>query len=379
MSNVWIYQRPQQVRTMGEDVAPWYVGYYDPNGKRKGKSCGSGPKGKQNACKLADRIKAQLLTGTYNDPSKKTWADFRQEYESKVLAGAKPQTRRLTLDALDHFERVIKPARVYGIKTADVDGYVAVRRGERGKQPGETVSLATINKELRHLRAAFRKAFKWGLMPEVPDFAFQREARKLPVIIPPDHFAAVYQKCDDATRPAGLAYPPGDWWRALLVFAYMTGWRISEMLRLRREDLDLNEGRAVTRAADNKAGRDEAVTLHPIVVERLRAIPSFGPTVFPWNSSERELYTQFEMIQKAAGVRPPPGKSHYTFHDLRRAFATMNVDRLSAEALQALMRHKSYLTTQRYIAMARRMDEAVAELYVPDLKATLAKTQRHAT
>jgi hypothetical protein len=45
----------------------------------------------------------------------------------------------------------------------------------------------------------------------------------------------------------------------------------------------------------------------------------------------------------------------------------MNVDRLSAEALQALMRHKSYLTTQRYIAMARRLDDAVDGLYVPDL------------
>jgi hypothetical protein len=31
------------------------------------------------------------------------------------------------------------------------------------------------------------------------------------------------------------------------------------------------------------------------------------------------------------------------------------------------MRHKSYLTTKRYINMARQLDEAVAVLHVPDM------------
>ena len=45
----------------------------------------------------------------------------------------------------------------------------------------------------------------------------------------------------------------------------------------------------------------------------------------------------------------------------------MNADKLTADALQTLMRHKSYQTTQRYIALARQMDEAVASLHVPDV------------
>jgi integrase len=57
----------------------------------------------------------------------------------------------------------------------------------------------------------------------------------------------------------------------------------------------------------------------------------------------------------------------FGFHDLRRAFATMNADKLSPDALQALMRHKSYQTTQVYINMARQMDAAVASLHVPDV------------
>jgi integrase len=57
----------------------------------------------------------------------------------------------------------------------------------------------------------------------------------------------------------------------------------------------------------------------------------------------------------------------YGFHDLRRAFATMNADKLTPDALQALMRHKSYQTTQVYINMTRQMDQAVAALHVPEV------------
>ena len=45
----------------------------------------------------------------------------------------------------------------------------------------------------------------------------------------------------------------------------------------------------------------------------------------------------------------------------------MNADKLSADALQALMRHKSYQTTQVYINLSRQMDAAVAALHVPEV------------
>jgi integrase len=53
--------------------------------------------------------------------------------------------------------------------------------------------------------------------------------------------------------------------------------------------------------------------------------------------------------------------------NLRRSFATQNAPRLTADALQKLMRHKSYATTQKYINMASQLDEAVATLHVPDV------------
>jgi integrase len=74
-----------------------------------------------------------------------------------------------------------------------------------------------------------------------------------------------------------------------------------------------------------------------------------------------------QRIQRAAGIRLKGRHDHYGFHDLRRAFATMNADKLTPDAVQALMQHKDYQTTQRYIATARQLNPAVEALYVPNV------------
>src|SRR5262249_26139425 len=154
-------------------------------------------------------------------------------------------------------------------------------------------------------------------------------------------------------------YPPADWWRALLVTGYMTGWRIGQLLGLRREDVDLVKGMATSAAADNKGKRDVRIPLHPIVVQHLEKLAGVSPMMFTGTHHYRQLFKAFNRLQDAAGVRPKGGKQHYGFHDLRRAFATMNADNLTPDALQALMQHRDYQTTQRYINMARQLNPAV--------------------
>ncbi|HEY7423253.1 MAG TPA: site-specific integrase [Gemmataceae bacterium] len=354
------------------------MGWIDPEGKRRCKSCGPGTQGRFNADKLRRKIESQLLTGTYEGEGKLLWKDFRKEWEDKIGAGMEIRTRWLTIDAMNHFERLVNPTRVWFITSRHVDQYVAKRRGERGRRKGSLVSEATINKELRHPRAVLRIAKDWNYLPEVPRVRMLREPGRLPTYVTGDHFAAIYAACDAARIPEDLPnISPADWWRALIVTGYMTGWRIADMLALRRDNLDLDTGMARSLAADNKGKREELVKLHPVVIDPLRKLAGFDPYIFPWNHNERTLYDEFARIQEAAGIKLPcktrgdhEHNRHcyvYAFHDLRRAFATMNADKLTPDALQALMRHKSYQTTQKYINMARQMDKAVASLHVPDV------------
>jgi integrase len=375
MSTAWIFQEKKQVLKHGEKGASWYVGFYSPDGKRRWKSCGAGSFGRIKAEKLRKKIEAELLTGTFQSAAKTTWADFREQYEAKVLSGLAPRSRDEAITALDHFQRIAKPARLVGIKTQTIDQYITERRLQPGKKKGDSVSPATINKELRHVKAALRVAHEWGFMPVVPKFRMERQPLKLPTYVTGEDFARIYNACDSAKFPHDQPYAAADWWRALVTFGYMTGWRISEILALRREDLDLEAGTAVTRAEDNKGKRDERIKLHPVVLEHLKRVAGFDVRVFPWNLNRRTLQTEFARIQEAAGIKLPCPANHehtrycfvHGFHDLRRAFATMNADKLTADALQTLMRHKSYLTTKIYINMARQMDAAVAGLHVPDV------------
>jgi hypothetical protein len=50
-----------------------------PQGKRRCRSCGPGATGRKAADKLADKIHSQLVTGTYEDVTRKMWEDFRKK------------------------------------------------------------------------------------------------------------------------------------------------------------------------------------------------------------------------------------------------------------------------------------------------------------
>ena len=308
-------------------------------------------------------------------PTRPVGNSFEKSYEAKVVVKKADRTQQEIKTALDHVERISQLGDMRRINTETIDDYIAARRKERGKK-GETVSPATINKELRHLRAALRKAHRWGYLPLVPDFDFEAEPTKLVRYITPEHFASLYKACGEARRPDRLPYAPASWWRALIVYCYQgTGWRISEVLALRREDLDMDVGTAVTRHNDNKGNRTEQIKLHPVVLEHLKTIPSFDSRVFPWDHDRKALDKEFHRLQGIAGIHLPCREEHehtpachvYGFHDLRRGFATMNAGSLSSDALQALMRHKSYATTQRYINMAPQMDKAIEALHIPEV------------
>jgi integrase len=377
MASAWVFQKGEDVERLGADQASWYAGWYEPDGRRKKKSFGPGFRGKKLAERFARKVEAELMTGTYAVKTEKLWADFLAEYDARILSGLAPQSRDQARAALAHYERLMKPVKVFVINTGHVDEFISRRREEAGKKQGARVSPATINKDLRHLRAALNTAREWGYLGHTPRFRMEKVPKRLPTYVTPEHFALLYGACAQAKRPADQPYPAADWWRALLVMGYLTGWRIGQLLAFRRNDLDLDAGTAVSMAEDNKGNRDVRLRLHPVIVEHLQRLPGFDPRVFPWNHNRRTLDDDFLRIQQAAKIHLPCRAQHahtpkchaYGFHDLRRAFATMNADRLSADALQQLMQHKSYETTKLYVNLAKQLqdEETVRALFVPDV------------
>lgn len=360
----------------GEQAASWYVGWYDLQGKRHSESCGPGSRGKNKAEKRLRRIQSELDMGVHKPASKITWKEFRKEYEEQVLSRLAASSQRAVKVALTNFERLMSPGKVQAITTKTIDEFVALRLKDRGKNPESSTSPATVNKDLRHLKVALRKAREWGYLHEVPRLKMVREPQKLPRFVTAEHFELIYRDaCEQALSPQvrGQPYSSADWWRALIVTAYMTGLRITEILSIRRADLDLEAGQLITRAKDNKGKRDERLKLHPVVIEHLRPLAGNTRLLFPWDRNRSQLWDEFKRIQKHVGIHVDCPEDHnhtpscflYGFHDFRRAFATVNAPHMKAEVLQKLMRHKSYTTTLGYINLASQLEEAVANMPVP--------------
>lgn len=234
---VWIFQYKKEVAEKGPDQASWYISWYDLAGKRHSESCGPGARGQNRAEKRKRRIQSELDIGVHQPNSRRLWAEFQAEYEERILSGRAPKTRDAAIDSLGHFQRIIKPARVQSITTAMIDTFVAKRRLEPGKKPGSVVRPATINKDLRHIKAALRVAHDWGYLPEMPKIRMVKVPQTLPTYVTPEHFDLIYCKaCDLAKFPQNpdQHYTQADWWRALVVTAYMTGLRVGEILAVRK-------------------------------------------------------------------------------------------------------------------------------------------------
>ncbi len=372
----WVTQKKRDIEAKGAKAAPWVCEWYDVDGNRRSKTFAAGFKGKKAAERYAVKIEDQLLSGeTQTTNTRKTWSELRAEYEEAAIPGVSTKTAGLIRTALNHFERLCTPKRIAGINNAMLTKYVNARRKEPGKKPGSTISPSSINHELGYIKAVLHKAVDFGYLQTAPKFPKVREPKKLKHYVTPDHFEAIYEACDQIDTPMAKGVESAGWWRGLLTFQFLTGWRISEVLALRKEDVDLKTGQCLTRHGDNKATRDEFVTLPAVVMAHVEPLLSDRELVFPWYHSRRCLTQWFEKIQKAAKITlvcreehdHTPSCPYYGFHDLRRGFASLNAGRLPSDVLQRLMRHKDFKTTKRYIQFAEDVNANAPDVFVPDI------------
>jgi len=292
-------------------------------------------------------------------------------------SGKRPNTIGLVRIILETFTAIVQPTWVHLIDAQTLDRY----RRARLKAPGKNGKLSpeTVKKELRHLRAALNVAKRWKYLREVPPLPKVISDEKEKPHVSEPHFLAMLKATDVATQPNMRLHQKlpegvtaGDWWRALLVTAWVTGARIDSILRLRWQDMDWEAGRILSRAADLKQRKDTRPEIAG-ALPYLARIRGEDPRLLPWNHNRRSLYAQFQKIQKAAGIDlvcPREGERghvcrqschHYGFHAFRYAHARFNY---ANPELQNQMGHACAATTEHYRQWAERQ-MATYGAYVP--------------
>jgi len=350
----------------------WKVQWYDPiTGKRRTESCG--PR-KRDAERRAREIEALIVSGQYTAKQVTTWDEFRKRFEEEVMALHSEGHREQMVVSLNKFEKLCKPDIMDRITTAMIDSFKAKRFAE--KYLGEPVSPNTVNRDLGNLRIALRRARRWKLITEVPEFEMIRVPEERPNYVPVETFKTLYKAC------------PDDAWRGMISLAYLAGLRREEVLTLRWSDLDLKgEPATVTvRATIAKARRADTIPIVPELAELLKRfkVPALrlhgdqgkrprqagsDGLVVPWADSKSAWYRDWHAILDKIGLER---QDHFTFHDLRKSYGTNLAKHVEASVLQRLMRHKSISTTvKHYVDGAQHMASSIA-----DLPTILPKTKK---
>lgn len=156
-------------------------------------------------------------------------------------------------------------------------------------------------------------------------------------------------------------------WRALYVAALGTGLRQGELLRLTWGDVDLDAGTLTVRGQTKTAGSRRSLRLPLPVTAALRRLPRVTPSlVFCTRTGKpldpRNVTRELQEVLAAAGL------PRQRFHDLRHAFATLQLD-AGADLFEVsrALGHASIATTANVYAhwtssMAERTAERMSEI-----------------
>jgi integrase len=283
-----------------------------------------------------------------------TFSEFAGRYVSEhVLISKKPRSaaedrRNLARHILPAFGRRL----ITEITSADLARF----------QASKAATPIAANRCLSLMSHMFNMAERWGLRPphsnpcehvaKYPERARER-------MLSPEELARLGSALATATtgypsgfnrRHALLRQFPEDW-RAIAVVKLLifTGARLSEVLGLRWDQLDLQRG--IARLSDSKTGSKTIYLTEP-ALEVLRAVPRFDNSPFVL-SGDREG-THYSGVQKAwRRIRALAGQQDVRLHDLRHTHASEAVS--AGESLYIvgkILGHTHAATTQRYSHLA---------------------------
>lgn len=338
--------------------------YRDPV-TRKQVAKSAGTNNRKAAEKAAAVWESALRDGRYASPSKTTWTEFRERYESEVAAALAPNTQQKIYLMFDMVETRLNPARVRDITAQRLSWLVAELRKPTKDGDKEKPGLAdtSIQGAMAHLKASLRWGERVGLLVKAPLFP-RLQIAKGDAMKGRPITAEEFDRMLVAT-PKVVGNARAAEWVRYLTGLWLSGFRITESLALSWDHgagivVDLS-GRfpvAHIAATAQKSHRTETLPLAPEFAAMFAGSAERAGFVFnPLQASGKRVSRDAAIrtigdIGEAAGVKVWASKSgkvkFATAHDLRRAFGLRWSSRVMPPVLQQMMRHSTIATTMKY-------------------------------
>lgn len=328
---------------------------------------------KREAERFAGSLERQLREGSFKDPSRTTWKEFRKRFEAEVVPSKAPRTSGKFQATFNAIEKHVNPGRLAAL---DADQLSRFQKALREK---DKLAEATIKVHLATLHSALDWAKKIGLIHAIPEMEMpKRTAGMKGRPITSEEFERMLAKVPDVVIEAVKAGSKDktaeriaketarvESWRTFLYGLWWSGLRLGEALALdwnddRRLCVDLEGRRPMfrIRADADKGYKERTFPMAPEFAEMLLQAPSIDRDGLVFNlqmrrdhGNDRRVDTVSSVIVKIgekAGVKVAERGDKVKFasaHDLRRAFGFRWSSRVMPPVLQQMMRHESIQTT----------------------------------
>ena len=177
--------------------------------------------------------------------TRKTWAEFVEEYLAYSKAKKRPATFNLDEYVVRTFTELIKPAFVKDVTPLDIEKWTQERL--------KTVTPTSINIELCQIKALLSKAMEW-------EFIYRNPAKNIKKIKPPPKVPRFLSK-EEIQKLLGVVNRQLN----LIIKTFiLTGFRLSELTNFRWEDIDWNRKIITIQSHDDFQPKDYQIRTVPI-------------------------------------------------------------------------------------------------------------------
>jgi integrase len=243
------------------------------------------------------------------------------------------------MTVLKYIEPFFKNRRLREITPDTAEQYRSKRMKYR-KSNGETLSPATINREIEVLRKMFTIAVNNGWVDENPCLA--RKLRPLTV----NNIKERYLELNEEARLLAACTGQYEHMRPIIICALHTGMRKGEILNLRWDCVDFAK-RHIT-LLKTKNGKKRNVPISSTLLNEFKTLKENAQTEYVFGNSDTgkpyaDLKRPFPQLCKIANIE------NFTFHQLRHTATTrMFALGLDSVTIMDIVGHADLKTTMRY-------------------------------
>jgi len=307
----------------------WWIKYHN-DGKPFRESTKSTKE--SDAKELLKQRLSEVQQGTFTglDYKKLTFDELGQELLSDYQINKRKSYWRAEL-SLRHLKGFFGGMKACTIDTSLIRKYIKERQSEDAKN-------ATINRELAALRRMFKLAEKDDKISKIPHIPMLEENNVRCGFLEPGQYKRLLKELPDYLKP-------------VLIMAYWTGCRKSEILELKWSQVDFINRQITLEARSTKNNEPRTIPMSEVLYKAVLSLRSISPTkgdskefVFTNKGKRiRYIYDAWKSATKRAGL------SGLLLHDCRRS-AVRNFVRagVSDKVARTISGHKTRSVFDRY-------------------------------